>query len=249
MRIIISPAKKMRVEDTIAPEGRPELLDDASRILSYLRGLDEKELRRLWKANDRIASQAMESLMCMDLGSMLSPALFSYDGIQYEYMSPSSFEDGMIRYCQENLRIISALFGVLRPLDGIAPYRLEFQAKAHVDGTKDLYAFWGDRICRKVLDDTSTVVNLASDEYSKAVRPHLPDGAVMVTPVFADKTDKGLVTKGVYAKMARGEMVRFLAQNRIERPEDMKAFDIGYSFDSSESTDTEYVFVRRTAER
>jgi cytoplasmic iron level regulating protein YaaA (DUF328/UPF0246 family) len=158
---------------------------------------------------------------------------------------------------QSHLRILSGFYGVLKPMDGVTPYRLEMQAKAEVDGFKNLYEFWGDKIYREVMDESRTVINLASKEYSKCVENYLQPGDRFITCVFGELSEETgkksgkprVVQKGVYAKMARGEMVRFMAVNDIREPEQVREFDwSGYSFREDLSTETKYVFVNNSGE-
>jgi len=129
MRIIISPAKKMQHDsDTLAGAGRPVFLDQAAGILEWLRSKNAQELQELWKCNEKIAAQNIERIQTMDLEKNLTPAILAYEGIQYQYMAPAVFEEGMLTYIQEHLRILSGLYGVLKPMDGVVPYRLEMQA-------------------------------------------------------------------------------------------------------------------------
>ena len=137
MKIILSPAKKMNVvSDLLAPQGMPAFLDQTEEILAWLRTKSYGELKKLWGCNDKIAEQNMDRLRHMDLHRNLTPAILSYEGIAYQYMAPSVFEDRQLEYVQEHLRILSAFYGVLKPADGVTPYRLEMQAKeigrAHV---------------------------------------------------------------------------------------------------------------------
>ena len=181
----------------------------------------------------------------MDLRRNLTPALLSYDGIQYTYMAPAVFEDGQFDYVQEHLRILSGFYGVVKPMDGVVPYHLEMQAKAAVAGHKNLYDFWGEDLYREVMDESRVLINLASKEYSKCIEKYLQPGDRYITCVFGEPESGKIVQKGVYAKMARGEMVRFMAGIQAEEPEQIKAFSSGgYRFDESRSTDTEYVFLR-----
>lgn len=112
----------------------------------------------------------------MDLRKNLTPALLSYDGIQYTYMAPVVFEDGQYDYVQEHLRILSGFYGVLKPMDCVVPYRLKMQAKAAVAGYKNLYDFWGYSLYQEVADDSRVIVNLASKEYSKCIEKYLQPG-------------------------------------------------------------------------
>lgn len=144
MRIIISPAKKMRVDtDSFAPEGLPAFLPETGRLLAALKEMDGPQLQKLWKCNDSIAALNLERLAHMDLEGRLTPALLSYEGIQYQYMAPGVFDREQLDYVKEHLRILSGFYGLLRPFDGVTPYRLEMAAPLKVDGHKDLYAFWG----------------------------------------------------------------------------------------------------------
>lgn len=246
MRIIISPAKKMRVDtDSLDWDGLPALIDRTDRVLAWLRSQSATDLRRLWAASEKIASLNIERLSNMDLRQGLTPALLSYDGIQYTYMAPTVFEAAQLAWVQEHLRILSAFYGVLKPLDGVTPYRLEMQAKAEIDGCKNLYEWWGDLIYRDVTRGDRTIVNLASKEYSRCVERNLHPDDTMVTCVFGELTGNRVMQRGVYAKMARGEMVRYLASIGATQPEQMRSFSwSGYRFDEGRSTATSYVFVR-----
>ena len=241
MRIILSPAKKMKEDpDTLAYMGLPEFLDQTEEILAWLRSRTQEELKRLWVCNDRIVGQNVERLAHMDLRKNLTPAVLSYEGIAYQYMAPAVFETGQFEYIQE-LRILSAFYGVLRPMDGVTPYRLEMQARAAVGGYKDLYALWGNRLYEAVRDESGIILNLASKEYSKCIEVCLSEEDRYITPVFCEEAGGKLVTKGTYAKMARGEMVRF--------PSEIRSFDrLGYRFREELSSDTRYIFERVKAE-
>ena len=182
----------------------------------------------------------------MNLTSRLTPAILAYEGIQYQYMAPSVFEDGMFSYVQNNLRILSGFYGVLKPMDGVVPYRLEMQAKTNIEGVKGLYNFWGSRLYEEVIDDTHIIVNLESKEYSKCIEKYLKPEDQYITCVFGEISNGKVVQKGTYAKMARGEMVRFMAENNISEPEDMKKFDrLGYKYSIEKSTDKKYVFIQK----
>ena len=174
MKIILSPAKKMNVNtDLMEPSGLPIFTQKAEALLKWLRSKSFAELQKIWKCSDRIAQQNFERLEHMDLKNALTPAILSYEGIAYQYMAPTVFEYGHFDYVQEHLRILSAFYGVLRPMDGVTPYRLEMQAKAEVCDCKDLYDFWGGSIYDEVRDDSGVIINLASKEYSKCIEKYL----------------------------------------------------------------------------
>ena len=246
MKIILSPAKKMNmVPDRLAPSGLPDFLDQTEEILVWLRDRSYEELKALWKCNDKIVQQNIARLEQMELRSQLTPAVLAYEGIAYQYMAPSVFEDGHYDYVQEHLRILSAFYGVLRAMDGVTPYRLEMQAKASIGGKKDLYELWGNRLYEAVRDESRVIVNLASKEYSKCIEKYLVPEDRYLTITFCEKSGDKLVTKGTYAKMARGEMVRYMAEHQIEDPVEIRNFDrLGYVFRDDLSSDKEYIFER-----
>lgn len=245
MKIILSPAKKMNIDtDTLAYKDLPMYLEQTEQILAWLRTKTFSQLKTLWGCNEKIARQNMERLEHMDLRKQLTPAILSYEGIAYQYMAPAVFEDGQIAYVQKHLRILSAFYGVLRPLDGVTPYRLEMQAKATV-GSRSLYELWGAKLYEGVRDADGVIVNLASREYSKCVGEYIKEADQYITVTFCEESGGRLVTKGTYAKMARGEMVRYMAEHRIEDPSGIQAFDrLGYVFRKELSSETEYVFER-----
>ena len=170
--------------------------------------------------------------------------MISYEGIQYQYMAPAVFEESQMEYIRDHLKILSGFYGVLRPFDGVVPYRLEMQAKASEAG--DLYRFWGDKLYRELKKDEETfILNLASKEYSRCIEKYLQPGDVFLTCVFGELEDGKVKQKGTYAKMARGEMVRYLAENQVEDMEEIKNFDrLGYRFDEGLSSDREYIFLK-----
>ena len=175
MRIIIAPAKKMVTDtDSFAVDGLPQFLEQTERLKVILQGMSPKALQALWNCNDAIAKLNVERLRQMDLRRNLTPAVMAYEGIQYRYMAPGVMETAHLEYLREHLRILSGFYGLLRPFDGVTPYRLEMQARLPVDGCRDLYQFWGDRLAQQLASETDLVLNLASKEYSKAVEPRLP---------------------------------------------------------------------------
>ena len=197
--------------------------------------------------SDKIAGQNFKRISDMDLKCSLTPAVLAYEGIAYQYMAPAVFEEVQYAYLQEHLRILSAFYGVLKPMDGVTPYRLEMQAKASVCGYKNLSELWGSRLYEAVRDESGVIVNLASREYSKCIEKYLKEKDRFITIIFCENAEGRLVTKGTYAKMARGDMVRFMAEEQIQDPRKLRDYNrLGYVFRSALSTDTEYVFERVT---
>ena len=248
MRFIISPAKKMNMDtDTLAAAGLPVYVDRARELLDWMRKKSLPEMKAVWKCSEKIAREAYARLEKTELKRNLTPAFLSYEGIQYQYMAPAVFEDGQWDYVQEHVRILSGFYGILRPLDGVAPYRLEMQAKASEAGS--LYAFWGRSLYEYLAAETDCIVNLASREYALCVEKYLEKDMRYVTCVFgeeAGRTSLPVIQKGTHAKMARGEMVRFAAEHRIVTPEGLKDFNrLGYEYREEYSEKDLYVFCKR----
>lgn len=246
MKIIISPAKKMNADtDSLPWKELPAFLPDTERILQRLRELSYPELKKVWKCNDSIAQLNCKRLQEMDLYHNLTPAVLAYEGIQYQYMAPGAFSDSEFAYLQEHLRILSGFYGVLRPFDGVTPYRLEMQAKLKIGESTDLSSFWADRLAQSLFAETNCILNLASKEYSVGVSKYLPDSMRFITCVFGEEKNGRVIEKGTMCKMARGEMVRFLAEQGIDVPEQIRAFNrLNYQFDEAHSDEKTYVFLR-----
>lgn len=248
MKIIFSPAKRMNVDlDKLDYVSLPVFMQDTEVIMKWMQQLSYEEAKKLWCCNDSIASLNFERFRHMDLYKSLTPAILSYEGIAYQYMAPAVFENSQFAYVQEHLRILSAFYGVLKPMDGVTPHRLEMQEKAKVGGCKNLYEYWGDRLYQEVVDESRVMINLASKEYSKCIEKYIQPEDTYITCVFGEFVGEKVVQKGVYAKMARGEMVRYMAEKKISDPKEMKEFDrLGYSYRPELSTDTTYIFIRET---
>ncbi len=246
MQIIISPAKKMRDElDSLAPRSQPVFGQEAGQLAGWLKSLSYEELKERLSCSEAIARQNYERYQKMDLTKNLSPAILSYEGIQYQYMAPGVFTYQEFDYLQQHLAILSGLYGLLRPFDGVRPYRLEMGTKLKAPFGENLYDFWGDRLARELTKEDRVVVNLASWEYGRAVVRHLGEDAQCITPVFGQLIGGKVVEKGVYVKMARGEMVRFLAERQGEKPQVMQKFDaLGYRYDPTRSDEKTYVFLK-----
>lgn len=246
MRIILSPAKQMKDEfEILSPTAVPEFLNKTEELLNWMKSQTHENLQKMWQCSSKIAKQNFERLKHMDLHSRLTPAILAYEGIAYKYMAPSVFENGQFDYVQEHLRIISGFYGIVRPLDGITPYRLEMGAKINLQGYKDLYDSWGESLYNTIRAESNVIINLASHEYSKIIEKYVKSEDRFITVNFCENHKGKFMTKGVYAKMARGEMVRFMAENNIKNPEEIKSFDrLGYRYLKDLSSEKEYVFER-----
>lgn len=246
MKIIISPAKQMRMDTDAYTCQRPQFLERTKLLLAAMQSMSFAELQKLWGCNDALAEENFARIKNMKLENNLTPAVLAYVGLQYTHMGPRVLEQVAWDYLCQNLRILSGFYGLLRADDGVAPYRLEMQGKLAVDGKKNLYQFWGRRLYDALIAEDKLILNLASKEYSKAVEPFLTEDVRFVTCIFgcADKKS-GYKVKATEAKMARGSMVRWCAEQQLQQPEQVQAFDVyGYSFRPELSTATEYVFLK-----
>ena len=247
MRIIISPAKKMkRDNDVFLPKERPVFLKETKEILDYLKTLDYDELKSIWKTSDKLTSLNYERIRNMDLEKNLSPAIFSYEGLQYQYLGAGALSYEELDYLEEHLRILSGFYGILKPFDGIVPYRLEMQARFKDWDYDSLYEFWGHRLARKIEDESSLILDLASKEYSDSISKYLDKNTRLVKCIFGEIIDGKIKEKATLIKMARGEMVRYMAENKIEDLEGIKAFNrLDYVYRDELSSHEELVFIKK----
>ena len=244
--IIISPAKKMNINnDDIISESTPCFMDKTEYLYDNLKEYNYDDLKKLLACNDEIAELNYSRYKNMNLYKNLSPAILSYEGIQYKYMSPDSFSNSEFQYISNHLRILSGFYGVLKPFDGIVPYRLEMQAKLSVGNSKNLYSFWGDLLYKELTKDTNTILNLASKEYSKTIEKYLSKDDTFITCIFGTLVNSKIKVKATEAKMARGLMIRYLAENNINDIEKVKDFsELGFSYSNEYSTNNEFVFLK-----
>lgn len=244
---IVSPAKKMNVvEGPPWPTSTPRFLDDATRLAAEVRALSYDEAKALWKCSDKLAVLNYGRFAHMDLSRDVTAAVLAYEGIQYQHLAPQVLDADALAWLDDHLRILSGMYGVLRPCDGVVPYRLEMQARLAVDGHHDLYGYWDDRLARSLAEEFSCVVNVASVEYAKAVTPYLPGrGARVITCLFGDVREGRLVQRSTEAKAARGTFVRWCAEHAITRADRLATFsERGYALDESLSSPDTLVFVR-----
>lgn len=245
MKIIISPAKKMVVNpDNIVEITRPQYFEQTQTILKTLRQLSYPDLKTLWHCSEQLARKNYQQLQQIDLTKQLTPALFAYSGIQYQYMAPDLFTGPAFNYAQQHLRILSGFYGVLRPFDGVVPYRLEMQAKLSVADSQNLYAFWQRRLYDAVVAADEPIINLASQEYSKCIAKYTTSPKQMIEVVFGQLVDGKIKTRATLAKMARGQMVRFMAENNIQDIETLQTFnDLNYQYQPELSAENKLVFL------
>jgi len=246
MKIIISPAKKLNT-NTITQNSNVsyKFLNESKSLISDLKLLDKQNIKDLMNISDSLAELNYERFQKWD--DKLKPtykALDLFAGAVFEAMQINDFTDEDRIYAQENLRIISGLYGVLAPEDLILPYRLEMGTKLKTSRGNSLYSFWGDKLNKYISEQIkdSFLVNLASDEYSKSLKLNKLKENI-ITPVFKDFKNGKLKVISFYAKKARGYMCNFIIKNRIEKIDDLKLFsEQGYSF--QEEKEGDLVFTR-----
>lgn len=255
MLALLSPAKDLDMAPVRppVPPTQPEFLDRSTALMTKLRTLSAKQLGVLMDINPKLAAlnhARNQEWSTPFTGANAKPAAYAFNGEAYRGLDVRSFDAGDLRFAQHHLRILSGLYGALRPLDLMKAYRLEMGTAFGVGrGVKDLYAFWGDTLQQAIgqaltQSGSDVLLNLASAEYFKAVRA---DGlkARVVTPVFKDKVGRDYKMLMVYAKHQRGAMCRWMVKNRVLEPERLKAYDAdGYRFEPELSTADEWTFVR-----
>ncbi len=246
MKIIISPAKNMRIRcDDDFSVTKPVFLKEAKILYSYIKKLNYEELKEVLQANDQIVYKHFLNYQNFDFDTQLTPAILSYHGLQYSAMSPLTFTDKQWEYVKKNVFILSAFYGVLRALDGIKPYRLEMVNPFISDSFTSLYDFWQDRFYQELYKDEKIVVNLCSNEYSKMVSPYIKKHQKLITILFYEHKNGKLKQKTAYLKIARGTMIQYLAEKNIQEVEEIKQFSLlGYRFCEELSSQDTFIFIR-----
>lgn len=235
----------MNVDTEFEIQNLPCFLDKTEFLMKYIQNLSYEEAKNLWKCNDKIAKTSFEYFSNISLTERLTPAILAYEGIQYKYISPNVFDVEQWNYIENHLCILSGFYGILKPLDGVVPYRLEMQSKVMLSGYKDLYDYWGDTLFKKLYEDTDIVLNLASKEYSKCIEKHINHQVQFISCTFAEYKEDKIITKGAFAKMARGEMIRYMTEEKIENISAIKNFNrLGYRYSEEKSNDKNIVFIK-----
>ena len=244
MKIIIAPAKIMKIDrDSFPIQSKPQFLDKTRILERFLKSRSNEQLKDLWHASENVTKQSILQLENMNLDERLTPAILAFSGIQYQYMAPDLFTQPALDYIQKNLRILSGFYGMLRPFDGVCPYRLELNTKMVGFRDYSLYHFCGSDIAENLFQEDNIVIDLASKQYTRLVKPYLSQGRQLITVDFQELKNGKWKTVGVHAKMARGEMVRYIAEKQIKNPTDLQDFnDFEFQFEPDVSTKDHYVF-------
>ncbi|WP_299159768.1 peroxide stress protein YaaA [uncultured Tenacibaculum sp.] len=252
MKIIISPAKSLDFENKANTNlfTEPRFIEQSVKLNKKLKTLSRKKIADLMKISNDLASlnydRNQEWLPPFTLDNA-KQAIYAFTGEVFRGIDVQTLEEDKIPSLQNNLRILSGLYGLLKPLDLIQPYRLEMGTRLKVGRTENLYKFWGDTLANSLndeLEEGELLINLASSEYFKAL-PKKTLKVPMITPVFKDFKNGQYKTIMTFAKKARGLMVRYIIENDIKSIEELKGFDVsGYGFSDEMSTETELVFTR-----
>lgn len=230
--------------DSIEVTGMPGFINDAIILMHEMQSLSLSEGKALWKCNDKLAELNYKRYKDMALMRRLTPAVIAYEGLQYQHMAPKVLTTRALSYLSDHLRILSGFYGVLKPFDGVTPYRLEMQAKLSVNKCKDLYDFWGDRLYHSLVDDDRIILNLASKEYSQCIEKYITPKDRFITIEFGELVEGKVKQKGTISKMARGDMVRFMAENNISDLNGLKDFqELGFAYSKELSSNSKYVFI------
>ncbi|WP_133650566.1 peroxide stress protein YaaA [Paraburkholderia flava] len=257
MIIVLSPAKSLDYETPphVRKHTLPDFIEDAAELIGGLRCLSPQQISTLMDISDPLARLNFQRYAdwSPEFGTHnAKQAVLAFNGDVYEGLDARSLSAADLDYAQKHVRVLSGLYGLLRPLDLLQPYRLEMGTRFANGRGKDLYAFWGERIThalnaqlKKNTRAAKVLVNCASTEYFRSVKPKLLDAPV-VTPVFEDWKGGRYKVISFHAKRARGMMARYAVEGRLEAPEQLKGFDAeGYAFDADASNDSTYVFRRR----
>ena len=255
MLIVISPAKTLDYETT--PKTKvfttPDYLDHSQRLISRLRNFSSLDISGLMKVSAKIADlnfDRYESWKTPFTEKNAKQAILAFKGDVYTGLDAESFKADDFKFAQKHLRVLSGLYGLLRPLDLMQPYRLEMGTRLKTDEGKNLYEFWGSDITeglnnqlKKIKSDT--LINLASNEYFKSVKPKELNARI-ITPAFKEFKNGEYKMIGIYAKKARGLLSRYIIKNKLSDPEDLKLFnEEGYKFNKTLSKGNNWVFTRK----
>lgn len=258
MLTVISPAKNLDYETPVHIDTHttPRFIDQSQALIDILNKFSVQDVAELMKLSDKLASLNVARYASWEptfTADNSKQAVLAFNGDVYTGLDAASLSSTQLEYAQQHLRILSGLYGVLRPLDRMQPYRLEMGTKLQNPHGKDLYAFWGNALTESLNEelaeqDSKVLVNLASNEYFKAVKPKALDARV-ITPVFKDWKNGQYKIISFYAKKARGLMARYIIENGIDNPQALQNFDYdGYQYSESLSEGDMLVFTRDHAE-
>ncbi len=256
MIIVLSPAKTLDYEfESNHDHSVPAFLSQSSKLISNLRTKEPKDIASLMGLSDKLATLNFDRYQSWSPAKKVSsdskPSMLVFKGDVYQGLQAEDLNNSQMKFAQKHVRILSGLYGILRPLDLMKPYRLEMGTKLETSEGKNLYEFWGDKVQKNVLNElkdqrSDLLINLASKEYF-TVLGKLPEDINVVTPTFKDYKNGNYKIISFYAKKARGHMARWIIQNKVTNFEDLSGFDVdGYKYSKAESSSTVPVFLRKS---
>lgn len=254
MLAVVSPAKNLDFESSIpvATHTQPTMLDHVDHLVKFCKALSPADLSSLMSISDKLAvlnAERFDSFTTPFTPDNARQALYAFNGDVYTGLDAYSLSEDEVNYAQSHLRILSGLYGLLRPLDLMQAYRLEMGTKLATDKGKDLYSFWGEHITAELngalaAQGDNVLINLASNEYFKSVKKKALDGMI-ITPNFKDLKNGQYKVISFFAKKARGLMARYIIQNQLTDVEQLKDFNLaGYRFSEEQSSPTDFIFLR-----
>lgn len=246
MKILLSPSKTMEIKDIdeIVPS-KPYFFEMTNELIKNIKALNEEELSEAMQLSNTLAKEAYESYKNYDFESVGKPAISSFTGLVYKRIGVEDFDKEDLEFTQRHFRILSALYGLLQPFDGVQKYRLEMKSDWTIGGNK-LYNYWQDKIYNRIFEDATVVVCLASNEYAKQLQPYIKEEDPFIMCSFLSGKAGKYQNKPTDAKIARGKMARYIIKNKLTTPEQLKTFNIdGYQFSEGLSNEKEYVFVKK----
>ena len=256
MIIVLSPAKTLDYEfESNRDHSVPAFLSQSTKLINNLKTKEPKDIASLMGLSDKLATLNFDRYQLWSPAKKVShdskPSMLVFKGDVYQGLQAEDLSNAEMKFAQKHLRILSGLYGILRPLDLMKPYRLEMGTKLETSEGKNLYEFWGDKVQKNVLNElkvqrSDLLINLASKEYF-TVLGKLPEDINVVTPTFKDYKNGNYKIISFYAKKARGLMARWIIQNKVTNFEDLSGFDLdGYKYSKAESTATVPVFLRKS---
>lgn len=246
MIVLVSPAKNMRENSkhnhTLSA---PCLANYIPPILKALNRLSVKKLQQLMKINEKLAQLNKDRYQQIQLDTNGFPAILTYDGIQYKNIDASNFSLVDTVFAQKHIRILSGLYGILKPYDSIYPYRLDALTPIKINAFKNLYDYWQDHIYEQIVKEDDIIINLASKEYSKLVEKYMDCNCTFITCTFKVRKENALKVESTASKQARGLMVNYIIKNKLSEPNAIKLFNLnGFCFSPEHSTATQWIFIK-----
>ena len=259
MLILLSPAKSLDFETPVSTKNvsTPQFVKRAAELMKVLQRQSATDLSKLMKLSDKLGElnfDRNQQWKSSHTEKNSKPAVYAFQGDVYQGLAVDELKAAEVKRCQKHVRLLSGLYGILRPLDLIQPYRLEMGTKLSTDAGKNLYDYWGDTVSKAIREELTAlksdlIVNLASNEYSKVAKLKTL-GADVVSPAFRDWKNGEFKMISFFAKRARGLMTRYLITNKVTKAEGITRFDLdGYSYNEELSSENEPVFTRRQQDK